>query len=387
MRYTGVDVNKLYSIDYSPLRGEWKPTGRSGRKIYVVPSHLTYVRIGETEITDLHDLRRHLALEVEERFGNPLWDVRLSGNLYCLALVRDFEPPEDSYALDPEVFSLARVATALGEEDCFVLDLGRHKTTLVEVKGARLLSYRVVLKGGNFIDQLLSRELGLKAEEAERIRIEEGLKREAVRSAFERILESLGRDLSEEKVLLSGGLSRLRNIEEYFGTVLRNRYVDPELNSAFGAALKYVYRDCSPDFRGEELSHRDVKKIALVLSFSFLLFLGANLGLHLTEKRVLSGIRAVEKEKFREVFPGLPPMAVRDQVRSMVSAERYPLTEKLIKASGILKEGVKLYRIEYGNGVLRIVGEVSDKSVLEGTEARSLKKTPAGGYEFEVELR
>lgn len=387
MRYTGVDVNKLYSIDYSPLGRDWKPAGRPGRRIYVVPSHLTYVRVGETEITDLHDLRRHLALEVEERFGNLLWDVRLSGNLYCLALVRDFEPPEDSYALDPEVFSLARVTAALGEKDCFVLDLGRNKTTLVEVRDSRLAGYRVVLKGGNFIDRLLGEEHGLGAEEAERLRIEEGLKREAVRSAFERILESLGKDLSREKVLLSGGLSRLRNIEDYFGTVFRNPYVDPELNSAFGAALKYVYRDCSPDFRGEELSSGEVKRVALVLGFSLLLFLAVNLGLHLTEKKVLSEIRAVERERFREVFPGLPPMAVRDQVKSMVGVDPYPLTGKLMKAAGFLREGMKLYRIEYGDGILKIVGEVPEKSMLAGTETKSLKKTPTGSYEFEVELR
>jgi len=249
MRYTGVDANKLYSIDYSPLRGEWKPAGRTGRKIYVVPSHLTHIKQEETDIKDPRDLRRYVSLYVEERFGSVLWDVKPADGRYCLALVRDFDPPQDSYALDPEVFSLARAARAIGEESCLVVDFGRNKTTLVEVEEGVPASYRVVLKGGNFMDAFLSEELGLDARAAEQLRLKEGLKNRTLRTAFEKILSSLGKDLSNRRVLLSGGLSKLRGIEDYFGTIVRNSYVEPELNSAFGAALKYVYRDCSPDFR------------------------------------------------------------------------------------------------------------------------------------------
>ncbi len=387
MRYTGVDSGKLCSVDYSPFRREWKLTSRTGRKIYVVPSHLSNVKLGETEIRDTHDLKRYLSLEVEERFGEVLWDARLSDGKYCLALIRNFEPPEDSYALDPEPFALARSARALDEESCLVLDMGRNKTTLVEVREFAFRSYRVVLRGGRFVDERVSERLNIPPEEAERLKVQEGLENREVRSAFEEILSALGTELEDERVLLSGGLSRLKGIESYVGTPLRNRHVDPELNSAFGAALKYVYRDCSPDFRGEELSERDLRKVAVIFGLSFLLFVSANVGLHLTEKKLLREIRSAEREKFRETFPNLPAIAVRDQVKSMLGEERYPMTERLIEFSRSVGEDVKLYRIEYSDGVLRVVGEVANKELLKDIETKSLKKTPAGGYEFEVELR
>ncbi len=387
MIYTGIDGEKTYSIDYSLLRRNWSSSDRLGKKIYVIPSHLTYVKKETTQIGDIYNLRKALWVEIEEKFGDVFWDVKLSGDRYCLALIRDFSPPEDAYSLDPEIFSLARVCRATSENDCFVLDIGKRKTTLVEVVGGELESYRVVLKGGDFIDKYLTEKIGVGKEEAERIKISEGLKSDHVRAAFETILSSLGKDLSDKKVLLSGGVSKLTGIESYFGAVLRNEYVPPEMNSAFGASLKYVYRDCSPEFREEELSERDIKKVIAVFGTSLLLFMAVNFSLGFLEKRIVKDIRGIEKKEFRRVFPNLPAVAVRDQLKSLLERTNYNMTAELILLSEKLSEGLKLYKIEYGNGVLKVVGEAESKKILEKLSPKSIKKTPEGKFEFEVEIR
>ncbi len=382
-----MDKGKTYSIEYSFFKREWKPSGRVGRKIYVIPSSLSFVKKEETDIKDLQDLRRFLSIEIEEKFGDALWDVRLEEGKYCLTIFRKFLPPEDFYALDAEVFALARLSKVLKEKDCFVLDLGKAKTTLVEIRDGELISYRVVLKGGDFIEDFVSSKLGITKEEARDIKFKEGVANPQVRTAFEKILQSLNKNLKEEKVLLSGGLSKLKGIESYIGKPLKNPYVDPELNSAFGASLKYIYRDCSPDFRRDELSSKEIKWIAAVAGFSFVLFLLSNVAIHLLEKRIVKSIREIEKREFKKVFPELPPIAVRDQVKSIVEKKQFPLTEKFLMLAPYLEEGIKIYKIHYEKNILRIEGEAKSKENLSALEIKKLKKLKEGGYEFEIEVK
>ncbi len=387
MIYTGIDGEKRVSVDYSVLKKRWNLSDRVGRKVYVVPSHLSLVRIEETDIKDTYDLKKVLQLEIEERFGeNVLWDAKLKGNRYCLTLIRDFELPEDAYSLESEIFSLARVPRVAGVEDCYVLDIGRRKTTLVRVSEGGLSSYRVVLKGGDYITGFLSEKAGIDRESAERVKLSEGVKNPYVREAFENILISLGRGLEKERVFLSGGGSKLRGIEEFFGEVLRNNYVSPELSSAFGASLKFIYEDCSPDFREEELSERDIKKVVVAFGASILLFLTGNLALGELNRELVKEVRRVEKKAFKKSFPELPPIAVRDQLRSMLRDGGYELTEKLSALAGRLKEGMEIYRLEFKDGKLKVVGMVKDEKLAGKLGAKSVKKTPEGDFEFEVEI-
>ncbi len=372
-----MDGDKLFSVESSPFRKGWRETDRRGRKIYVVPSDLCYVRIGRTELKDLYDLRRALGIEVEEKFGDVLWDVELRGDRYCLAVVRDFETPADAFALDPEVFSLARAARALGREDCYVLDVGRRKTTLVRVEGGELSSYRVVMRGLDHLAHSVDREVVLR----------EGLENSEVRGAFERVLSSLGRDLEDEPVLLSGGGARLKGVERLFRKSFRNTLVPPEMNSAFGASLKFLLDDCSPDFREEELSERDLKRVALLLGTSLLVFGASYWGTGYLEDSLIKSVREAERREFKKRFPQKPAVAVRDQVKSMAIKEQSPMTDRLLRLSESLSEGMKLYRIEFEGGILRVVGETRDKEKVTEIGAKKVKETPEGSFEFEVEVR
>jgi len=82
-----------------------------------------------------------------------------------------------------------------------------------------------------------------------------------------------------------------------------------------------------------------------------------------------------------------PAVAVRDQLKSLLERTNYNMTAELILLSEKLSEGLKLYKIEYGNGVLKVVGEAESKKILEKLSPKSIKKTPEGKFEFEVEIR
>ncbi|RLJ70802.1 cell division protein FtsA-like protein [Hydrogenivirga caldilitoris] len=385
MIYTGVDGAKSVSVDFSFLKRDWKISDRKGRRIYVVPSHLSFVKLEDTEVSNLYDLRRALALEIEERFGEVLWDVKLKGKRYYLGVVRDFPVPEDAFSIEPEIFSLARVPRALSLDDCYVLDLGRKKTTLVRVSEGQLQSYRVILKGGDYITQYLAQREGVSFEEAERIKLSEGLKNSNVRDALEKIIASLGRDI-KGTILMSGGGSRMLGLRELFDKTIKNEYVSPELNSAFGASLKFVYRDCSPDFIGEELSEKELKRVMLAFGSSLLIFLISVSSMNFLGDRFVREIREAERKAFKEGFPELPTIAVRDQVKSMVTSGGYELTKDLLKLSEKLKEGVEIYKLEFKDGKLSVVGSTREEKIATELGAKSLKKTPEGAYEFEVEI-
>jgi len=377
MIFTGVDGEKTFSVEFGLFRKEWKPASKKGRKIYAVPSHLCFVKREETQMKP-HELKRYLQLELEGE--EYLWDFAPAGNFYYLTLVRDFEPPPDAYALDCELFSLARLSRPLGEPNLTVLDLGRRKTTLVRTEDYLLKTYRVLLRGGDYLTELVAKEEKLPFEEAERLKKEKGLQLPYLREAVVEMLRELG--IEEEKVLLSGGGARLKGFKELFKEVALNPYAEPELNTAMGASLKFFYRDPSPSFRREELSPRELKALTFLLGASTIVFLALLLGEDFLKKRIALAFQERKKELFKEKFPHLPPVMVDAQVRQMARAEGR-LVKKLEELLSSLPEGVKILRISYKDGRLKVVGEGTEEAVKK-IKAVSVRKTPQGTYEFEV---
>ena len=385
MIYTGIDGEKLYSVSYSFFTRKWKESRRKGRKIYVIPSDKCLVRIGKAEVRNKWELREILKFEVEE-FGDVIWDFSLSGDKYYLTLVKDYELPHDFFALDCEIFSLLRLSKILEEPNLAILDIGRRKTTYVETEGHRLKLYRVVLKGGDYITEKLSKELEIPRDRAEALKIEEGLSNDYVREAFMEILEDLGLSLSNKKILLSGGTSKLRGIEELLESPLRNPYVPPELNSAFSAALKFVYRDESPSFKQEELSPKESKALLGLLATATVLVFSFSLGKETLKKEFLKELNQKKKELFTQRFPELPPVLVDEQIKSLAGSERKSLLAGLKKLLSELPEGVKILEISYKNGIIRIRGVAPEDSLNRIKNPSKVRKTPEGFYEFEVRM-
>ena len=384
MIYTGVDGEKTFSVDYSLLKKKWTQSSREGRRIYVIPSDKCIVIHKETDIKDHQLLRKTLALEFEERFSNIEWDMKLKGSRYCAVIFRDFEKPQDAYALDSEIHALIRSAVFNEFTDGYILDMGRRKTTLIRLEGGELREYRVILRGGNFIEEEVSRKQG---EGAVGVIREKGLEDITVKRCFESILGIYLERLGNSPVFLSGGWSRLRGMDSYLGRVYRNRYVRPELNSAFGSAIKYVVSDCAPDFRTEGISEKELRRYLVSIGFAVLVLAGSLWGIKYLGDSIVKHWREEEKKLFSEKFPGLPAVAVREQVKAFSSSRRFPLLRKMSEISLRLQKGMKIYSFEYTMGVLKVKGEGSSKELIDKLSPKKVKKTPNGTYEFEVEVK
>ena len=387
--YTGVEGNKRVSVEYHPLKRSWKLTTREGKKIYLIPSDRVLIKRDKIpQGVKPKDLKRYFRTKYKEFLFD--FTVDRKTNSYTLVLVRDFQPPPEAFALDAEPFSLARLAKAVGEGEITVLDIGKRKTTYVKVDTSDLASYRVVLRGGDYITQRVAKELSLSFEEAERLKIEKGLELPAVKKAIEEILSDL--PPLGEKVVLSGGGALLKELPQFLGqrgskVVEGPKGVKPTEYPALGGALKFIYRDRSPTFKAPEVGPSQLKAAAFVLSFLILsFFLGTQL-LMRVKTDFYNRIAQKEKELFSEKFPQLPPVAVLEQLKTLRGQKKesvLPLFEKLIDT---IPRGVKIYRLSYGNGVLKVEGEAPSKEIADKLKAVSLKRTDSGSYLFEVEIR
>ncbi len=386
MIYTGVDGEKLYSVSYSLFSKKWKESRRRGKKIYVIPSDRCLVKIGKAETRNRWELKDILKLEAEE-FGNVLWDFSLVNGRYYLVLAKDYEVPEDFYALDCELFSLSRLSKILNEPNLSVLDIGRRKTTYVETENYELKIYRVVLKGGDYITERLAKELELSFQRAEALKQEEGLSNKVVRIALEEVLGDLGIPLEGKRILLSGGASKLKGIEGLFKESFRNPYVPPEMNSAFSSALKYIYKDNSPSFKQEELSPKESKALLGLLIAITALVSSFSLGESALKRELLKELNYRKKELFSQKFPKLPPVLVDEQLRSFSYGKNKSLLIGLKKVLLELPKKSKILEISYRNGVVKVRGLTTEEGLSRIRNPSNVKKTPEGYYEFEVRLR
>jgi hypothetical protein len=379
MIYTGVDGKKSFSVNKSLLGRGWSPTQKLGKKICVVPSDLCFVKVEKALSQKPSDLRDYYQLEVSEKFGQVEWDVSLHGDLAILGVYKNFEG-EDCWDIDLEIFSLARVLHLLRVDGC-VLDLGRRKSTLVCVEGGVLSRYRVLLRGGDYLNSLIGLE---EPQRAESLKIEKGLGLKEVEDGLKGILSNLRVD-ANTPILLSGGGAKLKGLRQLFGRLIENPYCQPEYTSAFGASLKYVVKTPYPDFVKRELSPQELRWAGFSLVGGLLLFGLAYFG---TERFwSVEPLREKERTEFKKLFPNAPVRAVREQVLSKASKEEsFQLSQKLSELSTKLSSDLKLYSLEFSKDSLLVKGEGKEE-VVRGLSPKSVKKTPSGTLEFELELR
>ena len=391
MLFTGIDGTKRVSIDYSPFKKSWKvvTSDGNGRKIAVIPSDKVLIKTEPIPkgVKKEKQLRKFLSL----KYKNFLWDVTMDfqKGTYTLVLVKDFKPPEDVFALDAEQFSLTRLANAYGLENVQILDIGRRKTTYLNLEGGILKSYRVVLKGGDYITEMVAEELNLSFDEAERLKISEGLKNPAVLRAVEEILKNLPL-VKEKPFLTSGGGGKLFDSADTpplpAPVVKVDIPVEKEYYSALGAALKFAVKDNSPSFLQNALSKGKVK-LALYAAVILLLSLGVSFEvMDQIVDNYYNKLLEREKELFHKKFPQLPTVAMVEQLLTLQPKEKKSVLPLFKKLTEMLPPGVKIFKISYSNGILKVKGEAS-KEVVNRLKTTYLKDLGNGRYLFELEIK
>ncbi|WP_340695419.1 cell division protein FtsA [Hydrogenobacter thermophilus] len=383
MIYTGIDGKKILSVEHSPLRKVWKITKKMGRRICVIPSDLCFVRVEPSFSKRISEVKSFYALDVEQRYGKVSWDVSMYGDQVFLGVYRGGFS-KDCENVELEIFALAR-ALSLLYKDGYLLDMGRRKTTLIRCEKGLLKSYRVILKGGDYINLLISQKRGIELSKAEELKIKEGLELEEALHGVKDILSSLGINQDSEPLLLSGGASSIKGLKELLPKAEKNPYCDPDLTSALGASLKFVLKNPYPDFVQRELSQRDLKIAGITVGAAAFLFVTSYAltgSLWSSEK-----LRDIQREEFKRIFPGTPIVSIYDQVRSRVSTEEpYELTKKFTELSRRLRQDVKIYSIEFSEGTLTIKGE-GKEDVVSQMNPKRVKRTPTGNAEFELEIK
>ncbi|MCS7262799.1 MAG: hypothetical protein N3C13_04695 [Aquificaceae bacterium] len=375
---TATEGEKSFSVEYSPLSREWKPTSKKGKTLCVVPSDRCLVKL-ETLRGDRKTLLERLKTYAQERFPDSRHQLKVFQDRVYLALYRGSEGCESS---ELEPFALARLYSLHAEEG-LVIDWGRRKTVFVRVKDGLFESFRVVLRGGDYVSQRLAQSRGVEPEEAERLKRSEGMNLREVREAVEEILELSGYEL-KERVLLTGGGSRLVGLESLFDQRVELLHCEPEQAVCLGACLREVLKNPYPDFQSDELTPAQMRRLA---------YAGGALGLasalslfYMQELYSVEELREVQRAEFKKLFPKEPVVSLHQQVKSKVSAgESYKVTRLFLQAQESLKPGMKLYSFEYAEGRLTVKGE-ADRSLLQDLKLHSTKETPTGRVEFELRV-
>lgn len=381
--YTGIDQEKTYSISYNPLKKTWLQSNYRGIPIYVVPSDLCLIKVEQAFTKSISKLRSYYSLELENKFSGLPFDVSLFGERVFIATYRDSKA-NDYPHIELEPFALARLLSLLTEEG-IIIDIGRRKTTFVQIEKGLFKSFRVVMDGTQYLEYLLIKKRNINEEEAKSLLINKGIELGEVREAIESILKQSGYRLNETGVLLTGGGAYLKGIEELFQNRIQNKFCKPELSSAFGASLKYAVQNPYPTFQFKALSKEELRKVVALSGLSIALFF---LSVFAIDKLYSpQNLREIERAEFKKIFPNTPIVSLHEQIRAKVaSGEKYEFTKKLKALSDTLEPGIKIISFDYSEGILQVKGE-GDSQGSSKIKAKSFKQTPRGTVEFEVEIK
>lgn len=381
--YTGIDGSKSYSISYNPIKKIWRPSSKKGKKIYLLPSDLCFIKSERAFTNKLSQLYSYYSLEIEKKFGNLPFDISVIGETVYLGVYKGFNE-KDFYNIELEPFALARVLSLLTNEG-FVVDIGKKKTTFVYIENGLLKSYRVILKGTDYLKSLIKDGNILSVEKSKSYLVEKGIDCDEIMRGIDEILNQSGYKINNSSVLLSGGGAYIKGIRELFTNTLQNNFCSPELTSAFGASLKFAIRNPYPTFMKQTLTKEEIKKAGFAFSLSILIFIASIIAIDKIYS--VENLREIQKREFKKVFPGTPVISIQEQIKTKFSkGEKYELTKKISNLSEKLKEGITITYYEYRDGLLNIKGE-GPQDIVSQLNPKSIKSTPKGTVEFEVEIR
>lgn len=347
--FTGVYKDVFITVEKGIKNNDLNVKDKKSSKIvFVVPAENSFYMREFTELKNLNDIKNYYDLLLKEKFGeNILYDIYFKDGKVEILVLKDTDTKSGYCMVDSEILSLQRVFNFLTDEDGYVFNLEKEKITFLSIKNKEIEIYRVL------------------------------------NCDVEEIFQQLPKLEPKKSVLLSGNF-KIQEFKEFLKdfNILKNPYCDESKTVAFGGALKGLLNDKKLSFVKGDLTEKELREYLKVVFLVVGLYLVIFLFMDKFMKEKINQIKNLQTTEFKKYFPDTPTVSPYLQVKSMATSDvHFDLSEKLSKVS--LPKGSKIYFVEYFDGVLTVKGEASEPPQV----AKSIKKTPSGNFEFEIEVK
>lgn len=328
--------------------------------------------------------------------------------------------------LEAEPLCYLRAAKAAGINHALVVDFGASKTVFCGIENGQVGTVRVMLRGGDALTEELAKELGLKRDEAELRKRDQGTELPTVRKFFNELVEEalLPSPLPYQRVLVCGGGSAtpglLKMLSQAWGNdvdvepfPLPGQLMPTDHVVAFGAAL--AGRPKAVKLQMQHTFAQAAESAASASMLVPLVFCGILMGLMVfgLETR-LAGVRAKEAElrgtladAVKPILPEVGSEAEGELVRKLRG--RLEEQRALIKSTPAIlmntlgqsansvtsKKDAKLTAVVFEDQKLKLEGRAKDlpqsediKGSLEKVlqKVEQVKSRPvSGGFLFQIE--
>lgn len=354
-RFTGIDGDCTLTLDSSQ-----KPvSGLGNKRIYVIPSDKLVYFTEKSTLKNRRDILNFYRLKIEEKYRGVDFDICIKDDDVEVLIFRDYRKPEDFYALDSEIHALARFFNFILDEDGYVLDIDKDKLTFLSITNRKITFYRVYK-----------------------------LSSEDILKDVNTLLEQIGNIEEDKPLMLSGNSDHIDPVakflkdEKKFLRVFKPDICKPWEVAAYGAALKGAMKDRCFFVKTDILSTVEMKSYFNSFLIITIVYLGLYIFTTYSVDKLFSDIKKSEVLLFKKAFPDQPVVSPYEQTKATVKVSpEFSLTKKLGDID--IPKDAKIYKIEYINGVLTLKGESKEAPSV----AKSIKKTPLGNFEFEVEIR
>ena len=381
--------------------------GKPGRKVLVLPANLLTFRELNFPFQDKKRIMDILPGELMETIALPLdemlWNVTsIQKNKAAVVLtVREeldkFTKSQENSVkiIDAEPCALTRTANYNNVKDALIIDLGASRTTFTGIKEGKLDMLRVRMMGGSRIDRILAEEKNISTEEAEQIKMTEGLHNKSVKRFLDALFDSVSLPPTQEyeKVILTGGGAQMPGLVDYIKERLE---MTPEYFQlpgglspfydavAFGAAMYETGKADKINFKKEQDQNGKKSVFWLLLLLIPIILLSMSLKLkenqlakenYLMKKAML---KAVQKE-----FPGsksvkAPLSYVRSKMKKESGDTGEPSRKVIPMLNDVALSGKRLtisyYEMDITDKDFKIKGEADSFGTVEKFRVELAKK-------------
>lgn len=349
--FTGIDTKGNFStVSYDPLKKSWSIVDKQSKnRVYIVPADKMVYFWEKSDIKNTTETLNHYKLLLEEKYPNCEYDIHIDKekNLVHVMVLKDFNIPKDYFALDGEIFSLKRLLTINNEESGYVFNFEEDKVVVVFVENSAISYYRII-KGINDINFILNQLPFIEKQKP---------------------LLVIGDIDYNTKKILSDYLSSSK--------IVNNSY-----SLATAVALKPVFESDFLTFKKSHITKEEFEKLKVATLGLALIYLCAFFIMSYFSEKAIKNAKLTQTQIFKSAFPDVPAVSPYQQLKAEVKTSlNFDLSKLLSQVD--LPANSKIYSVEYFEGVLTVKGESSTPP----TFAKSVKKTPSGNFEFEIEVK